>query len=44
MGAYLAERVRHADLTVLPGEGHISAATGHGSAILADLVRRAREP
>lgn len=42
MGAYLADRLPRAELTVLDGEGHISAATRHGSAILTDLAARAR--
>jgi pimeloyl-ACP methyl ester carboxylesterase len=41
MGAYLADRLPHAKLTVLGGEGHISAAANHGPIILADLARRA---
>jgi pimeloyl-ACP methyl ester carboxylesterase len=42
MGAHLADRLPRAELTVLDGEGHISAAATHGPAILADLARRAR--
>jgi pimeloyl-ACP methyl ester carboxylesterase len=44
MGAYLANRLPNAELTVLDGDGHISAAAAHGPAILADLARRARQP
>lgn len=35
---YLAERLPHAELHILPGEGHYSLPTSHAEAILADIV------
>jgi len=44
MTRYLADRLPSAELTWLEGEGHISAAVNHRSAILDDLAQRAGTP
>ena len=40
MGRYFERTLPHATLTVLPGEGHLSAINNHAEKILAELVGR----